>query len=115
MKLSARKGTTPGRKQIFRHTADGVAIRDVVARRDEPHVGAPLLEPVMLGGERVKQPLPLAALKDGATAMIASLPPALRALNRADKGYHVVASDLLQADAAALTARLTRAAGDHKS
>jgi nicotinate phosphoribosyltransferase len=115
MKLSSRKGTTPGRKQIFRQTADGVAVRDVVARRDELHEGTPLLEPVMLGGERVKPRLPLSVLKDGAAAMIASLPPALRALDRADKGYPVVPSDRLGADAAALTARLTRAAGDHKS
>ncbi len=44
MKLSGRKGTTPGCKQIFRRMAD------VVARRDETHEGTPLLEPVMLGG-----------------------------------------------------------------
>ena len=50
MKLSARKGTMPGRKQVFRRMAGGLAIGDVVARRDETHEGAPLLEPAMISG-----------------------------------------------------------------
>ena len=115
MKLSGRKSTTPGRKQIFRVAADGVPVRDVVARRDERQEGTPLLEPVMLVGERVKERVNLAVLRDGAARMIASLPPALRALDKAGKAYPVVASDWLRADAAALGARLTRADGDHKS
>ena len=71
--------------------------------------------PVMLVGERVKERVNLAVLRDGAARMIASLPPALRALDKAGKAYPVVASDWLRADAAALGARLTRADGDHKS
>ncbi len=113
MKLSGRKSTTPGRKQIFRVAADGVPVQDVVARRDERQEGTPLLEPVMLVGERVKERVNLAVLRDGAARMIASLPPALRALDKAGKAYPVVASDWLRADAAALCARLTRADGDH--
>ena len=35
MKLSAHKATTPGRKQIYRQTAGGLAVRDVVARREK--------------------------------------------------------------------------------
>ena len=115
MKLSGRKGTTPGCKQIFRRMADGVAVRDVVARRDETHEGTPLLEPVMLGGERVTERADLSALRDRAAAMIASLRPALRALDKADKGYRVAASDRLQADAAALSAHLSRAVGNPSS
>ena len=47
--------------------------------------------------------------------MIASLPPALRMLDKAGQGYPVALSDRLQADAAALGARLNRAAGDGKA
>ncbi len=115
MKLSARKGTTPGRKQIFRQTADGFAVRDVVARRDETHEGRPLLEPSMLGGKPLKGRASLSVLREAGAAMIASLPPALRALDKADRAYPVVASDRLRADAAALSARLTRAEGDGKA
>ena len=55
MKLSAHKTTTPGRKQIYRQTAGGLAVRDVVARRDESCEGTRLLEPVMRGGVRLKE------------------------------------------------------------
>ena len=115
MKLSGRKATTPGRKQIFRQTADGVAAPDIVTRRGESHEGTPLVEPVMLGGEPLKEHASLAVLRDRATAMIASLPPALRMLGKAAQGYPVALSDRLQADAAALGARLNRAAGDGKA
>lgn len=110
MKLSGRKVTTPGRKQTFRQTADGVVARDIIARRDETHEGMPLLEPVMLGGEPLKERASLVVLRDRATAMIASLPPALRMLDKAGQGYPVALSDRLQADTAALRARLDRAA-----
>ena len=99
MKLSGRKATTPGRKQIFRQAIDRVAVRDVVARRDGLHEGTPLLERVMLSGKRVNERAALSALRDGCAAMIASLPPALRKLDKADKAYPVVASDRLRADA----------------
>jgi nicotinate phosphoribosyltransferase len=50
LKLSAKKATEPGRKQVFR-THEG----DVIGLRDEPPPvgGEPLLVPVMLGGRRV--------------------------------------------------------------
>jgi len=114
-KLSGRKVTTPGRKQIFRQTADGVAAPDIVTRRGESHEGTPLVEPVMLGGEPLKEHASLAVLRDRATAMIASLPPALRMLGKAAQGYPVALSDRLQDDDDALGARLNRAAGDGKA
>jgi nicotinate phosphoribosyltransferase len=53
LKLSAKKATEPGRKQVFRGPEG-----DVIGLRDEPPPdGAePLLIPVMLGGERVGPP-----------------------------------------------------------
>ena len=111
MKLSAGKGTMPGRKQVFRRTADGVAVGDVVAGRDETLVGTPLLEPAMLGGRRVKASAPLSELRERSQAMIAALPKALRTLDEAREPYPVAVSDRLQADAKALALHLSRAGG----
>lgn len=110
MKLSARKETTPGCKQVFRRMADGVAVGDMVARRDETLEGTPLLEPAMLGGKRVKARAALFELRARSRAMIAVLPSALRALDAASP-YRVAVSDRLQADARALAQRLGHAAG----
>ena len=111
MKLSAGKGTMPGRKQVFRRTADGVAVGDVVARRDEALEGPSLLEPAMLGGKRVKVRAALSELRARSQAMIAALPPALRSLDQATEPYPVAVSDRLQADAKALALHLSHAAG----
>ena len=110
MKLSARKATTPGRKQIYRQTAGGFAARDVVARRDESCEGTRLLEPVMRGGVRLKERADLMTLREASAAMIGALPTPLRALDKAERPYPVVESDRLRADASALAARLSRAA-----
>jgi nicotinate phosphoribosyltransferase len=55
-KLSSEKVTLAGRKQIFRHDdPHGVFQEDVLACREEKRAaGAPLLEPVMLSGQRHK-------------------------------------------------------------
>ncbi len=107
MKLSARKETLPGRKQVFRRTVDGLGLGDVVARRDETLEGTPLLEPAMLGGRRVKPSAPLSELRARSQAMIAALPSALRALD-ATSPYPVAVSDRLQEDARALAQRLSQ-------
>ena len=62
MKLSTRKETMPGRKQVFRQYAEGVAVRDIVARSEETYDGAPLLEPAMRGGERLMTQRPMCPL-----------------------------------------------------
>ena len=81
MKLSSRKRTMPGRKQVFRREVDGVVVGDVIARHDEAREGAPLLQPVMLGGRRVTDQRPsLSVLRERSAALVASLRPALRAL-----------------------------------
>jgi nicotinate phosphoribosyltransferase len=48
LKLSAEKATLPGRKQVWRVRADGVAARDVLGLADEdgPPGGEPLLEEI---------------------------------------------------------------------
>ncbi|MGO8921179.1 MAG: hypothetical protein ACLQJR_35280, partial [Stellaceae bacterium] len=101
--------TMPGRKQVFRRMAGGLAIGDVVARRDETHEGAPLLEPAMASGRRVEARARISDLRDRSSAMIAALPPRLRALEGAERPYPVTVSDRLRAEADALAARLGRA------
>ncbi len=109
MKLSARKGTLPGPKQVFRQMSNGIAIGDVVGRRDETLEGAPLLELAMASGRRVKTRAKLSELTNRSAAMMAALPPSLRALDKAAKPYPVNVSKRLEADAAAVAARLSRA------
>ncbi|WKX69112.1 nicotinate phosphoribosyltransferase [Streptomyces sp. XD-27] len=76
MKLSAKKATAPGPKQVFRHP--GYA--DVVGLADEPVPGGarPLLETVMRDGRRVdaggSQGRALAAARARFTADLAELP-----------------------------------------
>lgn len=54
MKLSSKKATLPGRKQIFRRYDDeDRAQADVIGLHDESIAGEPLLEPVMKNGERL--------------------------------------------------------------
>ena len=77
MKLSARKTSAPGAKQVHRGP-DG----DVLALRDEPPPPGhePLLVPVMREGRRLSAPEPLAAAQRRCRADLAWLPPATRAL-----------------------------------
>ncbi len=109
MKLSAGKMTLPGRKQVFRREAGGVATGDVIARADESLPGTPLLAPVMRGGKRIAPPADLPVLRAAAEQAIAALPPALRALAAAPTPFPVAISPRLEADAQILRARLTRA------
>ncbi len=111
MKLLTRKRTMPGRKQVFRRMAGGLAIGDVIARRDEMHGGAPLLEATMASGRRIQPRAPIPDLRGRSAAMIVALPPRLRALDAAEEPYLVTVSDRLRVDADALAARLGGARG----
>jgi nicotinate phosphoribosyltransferase len=76
MKLSCDKATYPYRKQIWRSTAsDGSFIGDVIARADETDFpGAPLLAPVMRGGQ-IASPLPgIRVSQEHARRQLAGLP-----------------------------------------
>lgn len=80
MKLSAKKTTAPGAKQVFRR--HGFA--DTLALADEPApAGArPLLRPVMRDGERVAAAPPLREAQDRFAADLAELPQEARRITR---------------------------------
>ncbi len=106
MKLSSLKSTMPGRKQVFRQESDGVAVRDVIARADEACDGTPLLQQVMRRGKRLSPPTGLSAIQDRAARQIGKMPPELRALAPASRGYPVAVSDRLRSETEALRSRL---------
>ncbi len=98
MKLSPGKRTYPAKKQVWRVTVDGRALRDIVALADEPSPlnGTPLLECVMKEGRRLAAPPPLADLRARCREQIRQLPPAVRRLRDAAR-FPVQMSDALEA------------------
>jgi nicotinate phosphoribosyltransferase len=110
MKLSAGKTTLPGRKQVFRGEADGVATGDVIACADESLPGKPLLAPVMRTGRRIAPAADLSLLRAASEKMIAALPPELRALTPSPKPYPVGISPRLATEAETLRSRLIHSA-----
>ncbi len=106
VKLSPGKPILPGPKQVFRMEADGRAVGDVIACRDEALPGRPLLVQVMESGRRL--PAGRATLDDArarAAEELARLPDAIRALEPADPPYPVRVSDRLAGEAAAISRR----------
>ena len=81
MKRSAGKATWPGRKQVYRITDQGTAIRDVIAFEDEPIDGRPLLEQVVARGERMLAPPSLPEVRARARRAIGELPSHLLQLD----------------------------------
>ncbi len=107
VKLSESKETLPGRKQVFRRFDGGEAAGDVIACADETLDGEPLLRPVMRDGRVLPGARPpLDAIREHAAAAVARLPARLRALAPAEPPYPVALSDALQAENAAVRARL---------
>ena len=80
LKLSSKKATLVGRKQVWRRRAsDGRLLEDRVSAYDEPAPASewqPLLEPVMYGGRTLLRPH-LDELRRFHASEIASLPPDL--------------------------------------
>jgi nicotinate phosphoribosyltransferase len=108
VKLSPGKRLLPGRKQVFRRERDGVATGDLVATAEERADGRPLLVQVMADGERTpagRESLEQARARAGVET--ARLPAPIRGLARALPGYPVAVSELLQALAAEVAARVT--------
>ena len=64
MKLSPGKETLVCDKQVFRQTEGGKLVGDTVALRNEKLQGAPLLEPVMREGKRIRLPEQLTDIRD---------------------------------------------------
>jgi len=93
MKLSTGKRSLPGRKQVFRQFENGVALRDVIALRQERLPGVPLLQPVMLAGRRIENEVfALADIRDYARQAIAALPADHQKLSSPPAPYDVAIS-----------------------
>ncbi|ATB27398.1 nicotinate phosphoribosyltransferase [Melittangium boletus DSM 14713] len=98
LKLSPGKVLLPGRKQVFRQEADGMAPRDVLARHEEALPGRPLLRRVMRAGRRLEDASPsLAAIRAHAREERERLPPAVRRLEPVRPPYRVDVSPALNA------------------
>lgn len=96
LKLSSGKPILPGRKQIFREQHDGVFRGDVIGRWHEELPGQPLLSKVMERGRRLdSHERDLDRMRGNASASLARLPEAVRALPSADPDYPVRVSDAL--------------------
>ena len=97
-KLSEGKGVLPGRKQVYRFEADGVASHDLIAQAEEPHVESarPLLVPVMKHGERLPAGREtLDTIRARTKADVDRLPDYLRQLPAPAKPYRVDVSAAL--------------------
>jgi len=109
MKLSSRKLSRPGRKQVFRVSQEGRMVHDLIALHDEKQAGQPLLEPVMGNGRRLPSGCaPLTQARAHAQAQLAVLPAALKALERSAPAYPVSVSDHLEKVTQEVTAHLQR-------
>jgi nicotinate phosphoribosyltransferase len=97
MKLSSRKATLPGLKQVFRVSENGEMVRDVIAGADESLEGSPLLQPVMHHGRRLEAGcVSLTEAREHASAQLRALPTSLKLLSPPDSPYAVEVSAALQ-------------------
>ena len=116
-KLSSKKATWPGRKQVWRrYGADGRMAGDVLAI-EAPSLpspasgggrgggGDPLIAPVMQNGRRLRPPEPLAEIKLRAKRELERLPEPLRRLDP-DATYPVEVASELQELAAEVDRRI---------
>ncbi|MDE3075761.1 MAG: nicotinate phosphoribosyltransferase, partial [Chloroflexota bacterium] len=93
MKLSTRKATLPGAKQVYRRREAGIAAGDVIALNGEAVPGEPLLREVMRDGRRLPAGREsLEEARERAQAEVAALPDRLRALTPAQPPYPVEVS-----------------------
>ena len=80
-KRSEGKGNWAGRKQVFRKYGDGPIMEaDTVTLDSDRLEGEPLLQPVMLRGQRVQPAETLTLLRQRAAQQLGCLPAPLRAL-----------------------------------
>ncbi len=87
-KRSPLKETRGGVKQVYRRTAGGEMVEDIVAPVDREVPGDPLLVPVMRAGEIVHKE-PLAESCKRARLQLAALPPRFRTLDAGPPAYPV--------------------------
>lgn len=110
LKLSTKKQTLPGPKQVFRfRDAQGHCVRDVIACADEPQPdGAePLLGERMRGGRRLRPDPPLTQLREEFRTRFSQLPDRHKPL-RAPEIYPVDISPRLAELQRALVSETTR-------
>lgn len=109
MKLSPRKQSYPGRKQIWRLFENGTAAGDVVGLADElgPPGGQPLLKLVMIGGSRQLSPQRIDELRARCRTAVAQLPASVRNL-RDPASYPVRFTPALEASVARLSRSVER-------
>ncbi|MEM2104607.1 MAG: nicotinate phosphoribosyltransferase [Candidatus Bathyarchaeia archaeon] len=106
MKLSERKATLPGRKQVFRFKNEkGIFSRDVIALEGEQIDGEPLLVKVMEKGKIVYDLPSLEQIREKALQNLARLPDECKRLKSAAK-YPVVLSPKLKSLMRKLRAKL---------
>lgn len=95
---SPGQACTPGLKQVWRRLdADGQLLQDVVEQAGQRAAGEPLLQPLMLDGQRVTAAPELAALRKSAGEQLGHLPPALRSLAPAAEPWRPQQGPALQA------------------
>ena len=112
-KLSEKKATWPGRKQVWRRyapdgrmEADSLTLDAGLSASQAARQGAePLIHEVMRGGTRLRPPEMLAAIRERAKHELARLPEPLRRLE-AGATYPVEVADELKALAAQVDRRL---------
>jgi nicotinate phosphoribosyltransferase len=96
-KRSEGKAMWPGRKQVFRRSADaGEMVQDALALETERLDGEPLVRLVMQAGRRVAGQPTLTQARDHCRAQLQRLPAPLRGLAPASP-YPVIVSDGLRA------------------
>jgi nicotinate phosphoribosyltransferase len=105
MKLSSKKKTLPGAKQVFRRYEDDGTIADMLCLAEEKHIGEPLLVEMMRDGRRIAPRPALSDIRDRAAAAIAGLPEGMRGLACSHASFRVTTSPKLEA--------LTRSVEDH--
>src|SRR5207237_5994393 len=82
--------TLPGRKQVFRQSSGGKAIRDVIGLIGEKGIsGEPLLSKVMENGRRSLPAERLEESRARCQAELNRLPESLMRLSKVDPGYPV--------------------------
>jgi len=82
MKLSQRKHTLPGRKQVFRfYDEEGIMVRDVIGLEDEKIKGKPLLKKVVSRGKIIYEVPPLDKVRKYTLRNLTRLPRGLKNLN----------------------------------
>jgi len=83
LKLSTKKATYPGQKQIFRRMGEkGYYQEDIIACFDEKLTGRPLLKKVMENGKAIGKPPSLEEIQEKALKEMQKIPPRVRSLDR---------------------------------